>query len=105
MRSVVVCYDPLQRTTDAERGDIKREETKVQKAIKEAAKRNDMGSAKSLAKEIVRSQRTVNRLYENKAQLNSISMHLGESVAAITLNSMMDGDCSNLDLSGTGSCV
>lgn len=61
--------------------DIQREEKSVQKAIKEAAKRNDMGSAKSLAKEIVRSRRTVNRLYENKAQLNSISMHLGESVA------------------------
>ncbi|CAL0329061.1 unnamed protein product [Lupinus luteus] len=61
--------------------DIQREEKNVQKAIREAAKRNDMGSAKSLAKELVRSRRTVNRLYENKAQLNSISMHLGESVA------------------------
>ncbi|XP_057781843.1 vacuolar protein sorting-associated protein 24 homolog 1 isoform X1 [Salvia miltiorrhiza] len=61
--------------------DIQREEKNVQKAIKEAAKRNDMGSAKALAKEIVRSRKTVNRLYENKAQMNSISMHLGESVA------------------------
>ncbi|XP_057800783.1 vacuolar protein sorting-associated protein 24 homolog 1-like isoform X1 [Salvia miltiorrhiza] len=61
--------------------DIQREEKNVQKAIKEAAKRNDMGSAKELAKELVRSRKTVNRLYENKAQLNSISMHLGESVA------------------------
>jgi len=61
--------------------DIQREEKRVQKAIKDAAKRNDMGSAKALAKEIVRSRRTVNRLHENKAQLNSISMHLGESVA------------------------
>ncbi|GMI86980.1 hypothetical protein like AT5G22950 [Hibiscus trionum] len=61
--------------------DIQREEKGVQKAIKEAAKRNDMGSAKALAKEIVLSRKTVNRLYENKAQLNSISMHLGESVA------------------------
>lgn len=34
----------------------------------------------ALAKEIVRSRKTVTRLYENKAQLNSISMHLGESV-------------------------
>ncbi|XP_073145764.1 vacuolar protein sorting-associated protein 24 homolog 1-like [Henckelia pumila] len=61
--------------------DIQREEKNVQKAIKDAAKRNDMGSAKALAKEIVRSRKTVNRLCENKAQLNSISMHLGESVA------------------------
>ncbi|KAF7805639.1 vacuolar protein sorting-associated protein 24-like protein 1 [Senna tora] len=69
--------------------DIQREEKNVQKAIRDAAKRNDMGSAKptnliprkALAKELVRSRRTVNRLHENKAQLNSISMHLGESVA------------------------
>ncbi|KAL2328556.1 hypothetical protein Fmac_021983 [Flemingia macrophylla] len=61
--------------------DIQREEKNVQKAIREAAKRNDMGSAKALAMELVRSRKTVNRLYENKAQMNSISMHLGESVA------------------------
>ncbi|KAA3481614.1 vacuolar protein sorting-associated protein 24-like protein 1-like isoform X1 [Gossypium australe] len=60
---------------------VQREEKGVQKAIREAAKRNDMGSAKALAKEIVMSRKAVNRLYENKAQLNSISMHLGESVA------------------------
>ncbi|KAG2250731.1 hypothetical protein Bca52824_080867 [Brassica carinata] len=57
-----------------------KEERTVQKAIKEAAKRNDMVSAKALAKEIVSSRRTVNKLYENKAQMNSISMHLGESI-------------------------
>ncbi|KAF5181599.1 Charged multivesicular body protein [Thalictrum thalictroides] len=61
--------------------DVQREEKGVQKAIREAAKRNDMGSAKALAKEIVQSRRAVNRLHENKAQMNSISMHLGESVA------------------------
>ncbi|PKA48245.1 Vacuolar protein sorting-associated protein 24 like 1 [Apostasia shenzhenica] len=51
------------------------------KAIRDAAKRSDMVSAKTLAKEIVRSRKAVNRLHENKAQLNSISMHLGEIVA------------------------
>ncbi|KAM0045215.1 putative Snf7 family protein [Helianthus debilis subsp. tardiflorus] len=69
------------RNIDRQIREIQKEEKNVQKAIREAAKRNDMGSAKSLAKEIVRSRRTVNRLHENKAQLNSISMHLGESVA------------------------
>lgn len=69
------------RNIDRQVRDIQREEKNVQKAIREAAKRNDMGSAKALAKEIVQSRKTVNRLYENKAQLNSISMHLGESVA------------------------
>ncbi|XAR59705.1 hypothetical protein NMG60_11015643 [Bertholletia excelsa] len=69
------------RNVERQIRDIQREEKSVQKAIRDAAKRNDMGSAKSLAKEIVRSRQTVNRLYENKAQLNSISMHLGETVA------------------------
>ncbi|KAF8759209.1 hypothetical protein HU200_010238 [Digitaria exilis] len=63
--------------------DVQREEKNVEKAIREAAKRNDMGSAKALAKELVRSRRAVNRLYENKAQLNSVSMHLGEIVGMI----------------------
>ncbi|XP_078155656.1 vacuolar protein sorting-associated protein 24 homolog 1-like [Carex rostrata] len=66
------------RNVDRQIRDVQREEKNVQKAIKEAAKRNDMASAKSLAKEIVQSRRAVTRLYENKAQLNSISMHLGE---------------------------
>lgn len=39
----------------------------------------------ALAKEIVRSRKTVNRLHENKAQMNSISMHLGESVGTLFL--------------------
>ncbi|XP_077220948.1 SNF7 family protein [Tasmannia lanceolata] len=61
--------------------DVQREERNVNKAIKDSAKRNDMVSARVLAQEIVRSRKAVNRLHENKAQLNSISMHLGESVA------------------------
>ncbi|OWM70230.1 vacuolar protein sorting-associated protein 24 homolog 1-like [Punica granatum] len=69
------------RNMDRQIRDVQREEKSVQKAIREAAKRNDVGSAKSLAKEVVLSRKAVNHLYENKAQLNSISMHLGESVA------------------------
>ncbi|RLN35644.1 hypothetical protein C2845_PM03G07080 [Panicum miliaceum] len=57
--------------------EVRREENKVAKAIREAAKRNDMASAKTLAKELVRSRRAVNRLYENKAQISSVSMRLG----------------------------
>eukprot|EP00252_Welwitschia_mirabilis_P026740 TRINITY_DN8872_c0_g1_i1.p1 TRINITY_DN8872_c0_g1~~TRINITY_DN8872_c0_g1_i1.p1 ORF type:complete len:209 (-),score=70.41 TRINITY_DN8872_c0_g1_i1:68-694(-) len=69
------------RNLDRQIRDIQREEKPVQKAIKEAAKRNDMTSAKALAKEIVRSRQAVQRLHENKAQLNSVSMHLGEIIA------------------------
>lgn len=47
---------------------------------------------KALAKEIVSARRTVNRLYENKAQMNSISMHLGESVGNKQLT-VLQCDC------------
>ncbi|KAF0906687.1 hypothetical protein E2562_012260 [Oryza meyeriana var. granulata] len=60
--------------------ELQREEKKVEKAIREAAKRDDIVSVKILAKELVRSRRAVNRLHENKAQLNSISMRLGEVI-------------------------
>ncbi|XP_006291692.2 vacuolar protein sorting-associated protein 24 homolog 1 [Capsella rubella] len=69
--------------------DIEREERKVQKDIKGSAKRNDMVTAKGLARDIVRSRRIVKRLYENKAQLSSISMHLAESVGtAVTVGNL-----------------
>uniref|UniRef100_A0A0E0LKM8 Uncharacterized protein n=1 Tax=Oryza punctata TaxID=4537 RepID=A0A0E0LKM8_ORYPU len=60
--------------------ELQREEKKVEKAIREAAKRDDIVSAKILAKELVRSRRVVNRLHENKAQLSSVSMRLGQII-------------------------
>mmetsp|Transcript_434 Transcript_434/g.765 ORF Transcript_434/g.765 Transcript_434/m.765 type:complete len:222 (+) Transcript_434:333-998(+) len=63
--------------------EIEREEKKVAMSIKECAKRNDIASAKTLARELVRSRRTTTRLGTNKAQLNSVSMKLGESLAMV----------------------
>jgi charged multivesicular body protein 3 len=37
--------------------------------VREAAKRGDMGSAKTLAREIVRTKKVINRLYVNNAHL------------------------------------
>lgn len=63
--------------------DIQFEEKKVQKAIKEAAKRGDLGSARHLAKEILASRKAVGRLYTNKAQMMSIGTALKEQLAMI----------------------
>ncbi|XP_010514836.1 PREDICTED: vacuolar protein sorting-associated protein 24 homolog 1-like [Camelina sativa] len=69
--------------------DIEREERKVKKDIKDSVKRNDMATAEGLAREIVSARRIVKRLYENKAQLNSVSMHLAETVGtAITVGNI-----------------
>lgn len=69
------------RKLDRQINEISREQKKVEKEIKQAAHRSDMQSAKILAKELVSSKKTVARLHENKAELQAVSMHLGEQVA------------------------
>lgn len=62
---------------------IKREEDKIKKSMKEAAKKNDKQVCTILAKEMIRSRKAVNRIYASKAQLSSVqlqmSQQLGES--------------------------
>eukprot|EP00475_Leptophrys_vorax_P003002 TRINITY_DN11728_c0_g1_i1.p2 TRINITY_DN11728_c0_g1~~TRINITY_DN11728_c0_g1_i1.p2 ORF type:complete len:225 (-),score=42.44 TRINITY_DN11728_c0_g1_i1:329-1003(-) len=70
-----------QRNIDRQIRDIQREETSVKKEIKLAAKRGDMQSAKHLASELVRSRRAIQRMHEQKAQMNSITLCLGENLA------------------------
>lgn len=60
---------------------INREEDKVKKSIKAAAKRGDLSTAKTLAREIVRSQKAVNRLHTSKAQMNSVMMQMENQMA------------------------
>lgn len=63
---------------------IKREEEKIAKSLKEAAKKNDKQVCSILAKEVVRSRKAVNRIYASKAQLSSVQLQmshqLGESL-------------------------
>ena len=55
----------------------------MQKSIKDCAKRNDLRRMRLLAKEVVASRKTVARLYQNKAQMNSVSMMLSEQLATV----------------------
>mmetsp|Transcript_1909 Transcript_1909/g.6788 ORF Transcript_1909/g.6788 Transcript_1909/m.6788 type:complete len:260 (+) Transcript_1909:485-1264(+) len=97
------------RQLDRQIRDIEREEKKVQKSIKEAAKRNDVASCRVracpcaapdrappraltalcrpltqiLAKEVVQARRTTSRLYVNKAQMMDVSMQLGQNLATV----------------------
>lgn len=71
------------RVIDREIRDIQFEEKKVVKAIKEAAKRNDMLAVKTMAKEIVQSKKAVAKLYTNKAQMMSLAASLSEQLAMV----------------------
>ncbi|KAK2706614.1 charged multivesicular body protein 3-like [Artemia franciscana] len=64
---------------------IQREEEKVKKSLKEAAKKGDKDVCKILAKEIVQSRRAVAKMYASKAQINSISLNMKNQLAIVRM--------------------
>jgi len=64
---------------------IKREEEKVKRSIKDAAKKNHKDVCNILAKEIIQSRKAVNKLYTAKAQLNSIDMQMKNQLATVRM--------------------
>lgn len=60
---------------------IEREEGKVRRECRVAAKRGDLASARTLARELVRSKQAKERIAMSKARLNSIQMQLMQNAA------------------------
>ena len=60
------------RAIDRQIQTIEREQNKTKLEIKKAAKKGDRDVCKILAKEIVNSKRAVSKLYQSKAQVNSV---------------------------------
>ena len=62
---------------------IQREEEKVKRSMKEAAKKGDKDVCKILAKEIIRARKACNKIYTSKAHMNSISLQMKNQLATI----------------------
>ncbi|OAD56538.1 Charged multivesicular body protein 3 [Eufriesea mexicana] len=62
---------------------IQREEDKIKRSLKEAAKKGDKDVCKILAKEIIRARKTCNKLYTSKAHMNSVSLQMKNQLATI----------------------
>ncbi|KAI9178727.1 Vacuolar protein-sorting-associated protein 24 [Blastocladiella emersonii ATCC 22665] len=71
------------RVLDRQIRGIEAEEAKVKRTLKDAAKKGNRAACVSLAKELVRSRKAKERLHTSKAQLNSVSMQLGQQLAAL----------------------
>jgi len=69
----------LQRQINA----IQREEAKVTKSLKEAAKKGDKDVCVILAKEIVNARKSINKIYAAKANMNSVSMQMKNQLAIV----------------------
>ncbi|OXA44178.1 charged multivesicular body protein 3 [Folsomia candida] len=62
---------------------IQREEEKIKRSLKDAAKKGDKDVCRVYAKELVRSKKAIGKLYTSKAHLNSIQMHMKEQLAVL----------------------
>merc|ERR1712071_45010 len=62
---------------------IQREEEKVKKTLKEAAKRGDKDVCMILAKEVVNARKAISKIHSSKAHINSISMQMKNQQATL----------------------
>lgn len=70
---------------DREVRKIEAEESKIQRDLKAAAKKNDKEVCLILAKELIRSKKAKSRLHAAKSQINSISMIIQEQMATVKM--------------------
>ncbi|CAG9830062.1 unnamed protein product [Diabrotica balteata] len=64
---------------------IQREEEKVKRSLKEAAKKNDKDTCLILAREIIHSRKAINKIYTSKAHLNSVMLQMKNQLATLRI--------------------
>ncbi|KAF6208733.1 hypothetical protein GE061_014472 [Apolygus lucorum] len=62
---------------------IQREEEKVKKSLKEAAKKGDKDVCIILAKEVLRARKAISKIYTTKTHLNSIQMQMKNQLSTL----------------------
>ena len=84
-------YQETGRTIDREIKSIKRQEKECIKNIQKLAKKypGDKSMFTPLAKQLVRTRKTVSRMMTTKAQLNSVSMTISQQYASIRIGEVM----------------
>uniref|UniRef100_G3WIA6 Charged multivesicular body protein 3 n=1 Tax=Sarcophilus harrisii TaxID=9305 RepID=G3WIA6_SARHA len=71
------------RVVDRQIRDIQREEEKVKRSVKDAAKKGQKDVCVILAKEMIRSRKAVSKLYASKAHMNSVLMGMKNQLAVL----------------------
>lgn len=73
----VLCYVPNL--------DIQREEEKVKRSVKDAARKGQKDVCVVLAKEMIRSRKAVSKLYASKAHMNSVLMGMKNQLGKLAV--------------------
>lgn len=69
---------------------IKREEQKVQRSIKDAAKKGHTDVCKVLAREIINSRKAQNKLHAAKAHMNSVQMQMKNQLSVLRISGALE---------------
>ncbi|XP_030875337.1 charged multivesicular body protein 3 isoform X2 [Leptonychotes weddellii] len=72
------------RVVDRQIRDIQREEEKVKRSVKDAAKKGQKDVCVVLAKEMIRSRKAVSKLYASKAHMNSVLMGMKNQLVSFS---------------------
>nr|CAG4649721.1 EOG090X0EF4 [Scapholeberis mucronata]SVE93906.1 EOG090X0EF4 [Scapholeberis mucronata] len=64
---------------------IQREEEKVKKSLREAAKKGDKEVCMILAKEVLHARKAISKIYTSKAHINSVSMQMKNQLATLRI--------------------
>jgi len=59
---------------------IQREEEKVKRSMKDAAKKGDADVCRILAKEVIRAKKSVSKIHAAKAQLKSVEYNMNQQL-------------------------
>ncbi|XP_020481473.1 charged multivesicular body protein 3 isoform X2 [Labrus bergylta] len=71
------------RMIDRQIRDIQREQEKVKRSIKDAAKKGQKDVCVILAKEMIQSKRAISKLHASKAQMNSVVLSMNNQLAVV----------------------
>ncbi|KAA1095126.1 Vacuolar protein-sorting-associated protein 24 [Puccinia graminis f. sp. tritici] len=90
-----------ERQMDREIRGIENAQNKVKIQLKQLAAKNDLKNCKTLAKEIVRSNKQKDRLFTSKARLNSIRMQLQHQLATLKISGTLQKSTEIMKLSNS----
>lgn len=65
---------------------IQREEEKIKRSLKDAAKKGDKDVCRILAKEVVRSRKAIGKIHSAKAQIKSVEYSMNQQLATLRLS-------------------
>ncbi|XP_055344359.1 charged multivesicular body protein 3-like isoform X2 [Paramacrobiotus metropolitanus] len=74
------------RDMDRQIRNIQREEERAKRSLKDAAKKGDKDVCRILAKEIVRSRNTTNKIHLSKVQINSLVLQMRHQLSTLKVS-------------------